>query len=113
MSSPRSDLRWKPTGRILNTIGLKWVPTGKIFTSCKSKADSESTHGSKCSLSPDPQSQENVPQAAKTVTTSNELDLLFSLMFDELLNGTTPVVSKSSDVNIVDAPDKHQQQNTT
>ncbi|GJR04454.1 hypothetical protein Tco_0527438 [Tanacetum coccineum] len=47
MSSPRSDLRWKPTGRILNTIGLKWVPTGKIFTSCKSKADSESTHGSK------------------------------------------------------------------
>nr|GEW53065.1 retrovirus-related Pol polyprotein from transposon TNT 1-94 [Tanacetum cinerariifolium] len=48
------------------------------------------------SLSPGPQSQENVPQAAKTVTTSNELDLLFSLMFDELLNGTTPVVSKSS-----------------
>ncbi|GKD10860.1 retrovirus-related pol polyprotein from transposon TNT 1-94 [Tanacetum coccineum] len=47
------------------------------------------------SLSPGPQSQENVPQAAETVTTSNELDLLFSLMFDELLNGTTPVVSKS------------------
>ncbi|GKB46027.1 hypothetical protein Tco_0896780, partial [Tanacetum coccineum] len=32
------------------------------------------------SLSPDPQSQENVPQAAKSVTMSNELDLLFSLM---------------------------------
>nr|GEW69102.1 hypothetical protein [Tanacetum cinerariifolium] len=29
------------------------------------------------SLSPDPQSQENVPQAAKIVTTSNELDFLF------------------------------------
>ncbi|GJW23263.1 retrovirus-related pol polyprotein from transposon TNT 1-94, partial [Tanacetum coccineum] len=38
-------------------------------------------------LSPGPQSQENVPQAAETVTTSNELDLLFSLMFNELLNG--------------------------
>ncbi|GJW19275.1 retrovirus-related pol polyprotein from transposon TNT 1-94 [Tanacetum coccineum] len=37
------------------------------------------------SLSPGPQSQENVPQAAETVTTSNELDLLFSPMFDELL----------------------------
>ncbi|GJT78423.1 retrovirus-related pol polyprotein from transposon TNT 1-94 [Tanacetum coccineum] len=37
---------------------------------------------------------------------SNELDLLFSLMFDELLNGTTQVVSKSSVVNAVDAPDK-------
>nr|GFB78268.1 hypothetical protein [Tanacetum cinerariifolium] len=30
------------------------------------------------SLSPGPQSKENVPQAAKTVTTSNELDLLFN-----------------------------------
>nr|GFB49283.1 retrovirus-related Pol polyprotein from transposon TNT 1-94 [Tanacetum cinerariifolium] len=43
------------------------------------------------SLSPGPQSQENVPQAAGTVTTSNELDLLFSLIFDELLNGSTHV----------------------
>ncbi|GJW07903.1 integrase, catalytic region, zinc finger, CCHC-type containing protein [Tanacetum coccineum] len=33
------------------------------------------------SLSPGPQSQENVPQSAETVTTSNELDLLFSPMF--------------------------------
>ncbi|GKB43846.1 retrovirus-related pol polyprotein from transposon TNT 1-94, partial [Tanacetum coccineum] len=65
------------------------------------------------SLSHGPQSQENVPQAAKTITTSNELDLLFSLMFDELLNGTTPVVSKSSTITTVDAFDKHQQQNTT
>ncbi|GKC63673.1 retrovirus-related pol polyprotein from transposon TNT 1-94 [Tanacetum coccineum] len=58
------------------------------------------------SLSPEPQSQENVPQAAETVTTSNELDLLFSLMFDELLNGTTPVVSKSSAVHAADDPNK-------
>ncbi|GJT11077.1 retrovirus-related pol polyprotein from transposon TNT 1-94 [Tanacetum coccineum] len=65
------------------------------------------------SLSPSPQSQENVPQAAKTVTMSNELDLLFSLMFDELLNGTTQVVSKSSDVTTADAPNQRQQQHTT
>ncbi|GKC63297.1 retrovirus-related pol polyprotein from transposon TNT 1-94 [Tanacetum coccineum] len=65
------------------------------------------------SLSPGPQSQENVPQAAETVTTSNELDLLFSLMFDELLNGTTQIVSKSSAVTAADAPNKRQQQNTT
>ncbi|GJT53968.1 putative ribonuclease H-like domain-containing protein [Tanacetum coccineum] len=64
-------------------------------------------------LSPGPQSQENVPQAAETVTTSNELDLLFSLMFDELLNGTTQVVSKSSDVTTTDAPNQRQQQHTT
>ncbi|GKA49970.1 retrovirus-related pol polyprotein from transposon TNT 1-94 [Tanacetum coccineum] len=65
------------------------------------------------SLSPGLQSQENVPHAAETVTTSNELDLLFSSMFDELLNGTTLVVSKSSVVHAADAPDQRQQQNTT
>ncbi|GJV30508.1 hypothetical protein Tco_1386956 [Tanacetum coccineum] len=60
------------------------------------------------SLSPDPQSQENAPQAVEIVTTSNELYLLFSPMFDELLNGTTQVVSKSSAVHVADAPDKRQ-----
>ncbi|GJT77255.1 retrovirus-related pol polyprotein from transposon TNT 1-94 [Tanacetum coccineum] len=44
------------------------------------------------SLSPGPQSQENVPQVAETVTTSNELELLYSPMFSELLNGNSHVV---------------------
>nr|GFA22069.1 hypothetical protein [Tanacetum cinerariifolium] len=43
------------------------------------------------SLSPGIQCQDNVPQADRTVTTSNELDFLFSLMFDELLNGSFKV----------------------
>ncbi|GKB73303.1 hypothetical protein Tco_0934715 [Tanacetum coccineum] len=64
-------------------------------------------------LSPGPQSQENVPQAVETVTTLNELDFLFSLMFDELLNGTTQVVSKSSAVTTADAPSQRQQQHIT
>nr|GEW48796.1 actin-binding, cofilin/tropomyosin type [Tanacetum cinerariifolium] len=29
--TPRSCLRWKPTGRIFKTVGLRWVPAGKIF----------------------------------------------------------------------------------
>nr|GFD27964.1 hypothetical protein [Tanacetum cinerariifolium] len=33
--------------------------------------------------------QDNVTQANRTVTMSNELDLLFSPMFDELLNGSS------------------------
>nr|GEV80606.1 retrovirus-related Pol polyprotein from transposon TNT 1-94 [Tanacetum cinerariifolium] len=49
----------------------------------------------------------------ETITTPNELDLLFSPMFDELLNGTATVVSNTSAVNAADAPDKRQQQNTT
>nr|GEY03214.1 hypothetical protein [Tanacetum cinerariifolium] len=47
-------------------------------------------------LSPAIQRQANVTQADRTVTTSNELDMLFSPMFDELLNGSSKVVSKSS-----------------
>nr|GFC56529.1 hypothetical protein [Tanacetum cinerariifolium] len=64
-------------------------------------------------LSPSPQCQENVTQAERTVTTSNELDLLLSLMFDELLNGSSKVVSKSSVVSTADPPNQCQQQNTT
>nr|GEZ64653.1 hypothetical protein [Tanacetum cinerariifolium] len=45
----------------------------------------------------------------RTVTTSNELDLLFSLMFDELLNGSSKFMSKSSVVSAADAPNQHQQ----
>nr|GEY86501.1 retrovirus-related Pol polyprotein from transposon TNT 1-94 [Tanacetum cinerariifolium] len=48
------------------------------------------------------QCQENVPHVAETVKTSNELDLLFSPMFDELLNGSSQVVSKSSVVTTAD-----------
>nr|GFA55323.1 hypothetical protein [Tanacetum cinerariifolium] len=65
-----------------------------------------------CSLSPGPQCHENVTQADKTVTTSNELDLLFSPMFDELLNGSSKVVSKSSAVPTADALNQRQQHTT-
>nr|GFB14590.1 retrovirus-related Pol polyprotein from transposon TNT 1-94 [Tanacetum cinerariifolium] len=64
------------------------------------------------SLSPRRKCQENVSHGDKTGTTSNELDFLFSLMFDELLNGSTKVVSKSSAVSAADAS-YHRQQPTT
>nr|GFC07819.1 Gag-Pol polyprotein [Tanacetum cinerariifolium] len=61
------------------------------------------------SLSPVIQCQANVPQADRTVKMSNELDLLFSPMFDELLNGSSKVVSKSSAVSVADVPYQCQQ----
>nr|GEZ32080.1 hypothetical protein [Tanacetum cinerariifolium] len=64
------------------------------------------------SLSPAIQRQANVPQADRTVTMSNEMDLLFSPMFDELLNGSSKVVSKSSAVSAADAPNQRQQHTT-
>ncbi|GKD66255.1 hypothetical protein Tco_1308363 [Tanacetum coccineum] len=44
--TPRSCLRWKPTGKIFKTVGLRWVPTRKIFTSSTTKVDSEPPNGS-------------------------------------------------------------------
>nr|GFA52172.1 retrovirus-related Pol polyprotein from transposon TNT 1-94 [Tanacetum cinerariifolium] len=64
------------------------------------------------SLSPDRICQENVSHGDKTGTTLNELDFLFSLMFDELLNGSSKVVSKSSVVSAADAPNQRQQPTT-
>nr|GFD38284.1 hypothetical protein [Tanacetum cinerariifolium] len=58
------------------------------------------------SLSPGCKCQENVSHEDKTGTTSNELDLLFSPMFDELLNGSSKVVSKSSALSAADAPNE-------
>nr|GEY67268.1 hypothetical protein [Tanacetum cinerariifolium] len=65
------------------------------------------------SLSPGPQCQENVPHTAETVTMLNQLDLLFSLMFNELLNGSSQIVSMSFAETTVDAPNQCQQQHTT
>nr|GEV11985.1 hypothetical protein [Tanacetum cinerariifolium] len=65
------------------------------------------------SLSLGPQCQENVPQADRTVTMSNELDLLFSPMFDELLNRSSQVVSNSSAVTTANVHNQCQQLHTT
>nr|GEY86174.1 hypothetical protein [Tanacetum cinerariifolium] len=65
------------------------------------------------SLSPRHKCQENVSHGHKTVKMLNELDLLFSLMFDELLNGPSKVVSMSSAVTTADECIQRQQQKTT
>nr|GFD08442.1 Gag-Pol polyprotein [Tanacetum cinerariifolium] len=65
------------------------------------------------SLSPGRKCQENVSHGDKTDTTSNELELLFSPMFDELLNGSSKVVSKSFAVSAADAPNQRQQPTTS
>ncbi|GJS59589.1 hypothetical protein Tco_0654373 [Tanacetum coccineum] len=51
-----------------------------------------------------------VHQVAETVTTSNELDLLFGPLFDEYFNGENQIVLKSSAVTTTDASNKRQQQ---
>nr|GEU89450.1 Gag-Pol polyprotein [Tanacetum cinerariifolium] len=60
------------------------------------------------SLSPERKCQENVSHGDKAGTTSNEMDMLFSPMFDELLNGSSKVMSKSFAVSAADAPNERQ-----
>ncbi|GKD24328.1 hypothetical protein Tco_1230542 [Tanacetum coccineum] len=64
------------------------------------------------SMSNDPRTtvSTEVHQAAETVTTSNELDVLFGPLFDEYFNGENQVVLKSSAVTTTDASNKRQQQ---
>ncbi|GJZ58339.1 hypothetical protein Tco_0613833 [Tanacetum coccineum] len=45
-NTPRSCIRWKPTGRIFKIAGLRWIPTGKMFTDCITKVDNEPPNGS-------------------------------------------------------------------
>ncbi|GJY85954.1 hypothetical protein Tco_0499980 [Tanacetum coccineum] len=58
--------------RILNNVGLRWVPTGKIFTSCTSKADSESTHGSKVDISKIRECKQTLDLSAGTSLTGQQ-----------------------------------------
>ncbi|GJV80776.1 hypothetical protein Tco_1516646 [Tanacetum coccineum] len=121
-TSPRSDLRWKPMGRIFKSVGLRWIPTGKLFDSYTSKVDSERSHGLNVDIpniheckqtldfKPRTTMSIEVHQAAETVTTSNELELLFGTFFDEYFKGENQVVSKSSAVTTTDESNKRQQQ---
>nr|GEZ22853.1 hypothetical protein [Tanacetum cinerariifolium] len=83
-TSPRSDLRWKPTGRIFKIVGLRWVPTRKILASCTSKDDSEPTHGS--NVEPTGRIFENV--GLRWIPTGKLLDSCTSKVDSEPPNGS-------------------------
>ncbi|GJX42736.1 gag-pol polyprotein [Tanacetum coccineum] len=103
-TSPRSDLRWKPTGRIFNTVGLRWVPTGKILASCTSNDDSEPTYGSNVDIP-------NIHECKQTpdLSVGTSINVQKEQSFDfSAVNGENQVVSKSSAVTAVDASDKRQ-----
>ncbi|GJY41874.1 hypothetical protein Tco_0429144 [Tanacetum coccineum] len=90
--TPRSCLRWKPTGKIFKTVGLKWIPTGKIFTSSTTKVDSEPTNGSNDDITN--QTQRLV--AEKTDISETRASRNFDLMKN------TDVLSYSSELRIHD-----------
>ncbi|GKD38834.1 hypothetical protein Tco_1259041 [Tanacetum coccineum] len=121
-------LRWVPTGKIFtpSTTNVDSEPPNGSNADisnqyeCAQTLDvSAGTSNLSAGTSFNPKKEElrdsllnvkEVPQADETVTMSNELDLLFSMMFDELLNGSPTVVSNTSVVTTADASDKPQQQ---
>ncbi|GKD45701.1 hypothetical protein Tco_1270346 [Tanacetum coccineum] len=68
--TPRSCLRWKPTGKIFKTVGLRWVPTGKIFTSSTTKVASEPTNGSNEDITNQYECEQNLNVSAGTLNLS-------------------------------------------
>nr|GEU55994.1 hypothetical protein [Tanacetum cinerariifolium] len=103
-----------PLGNASRTANILKLMTPRVFIK-RTRVIVETIHVNFDELpqmASDHVSSDPVPQSG-TVTTSNELDLLFSLMFNELLNGSTQVVSKSSAVTTTDAPNQCQQQHTT
>ncbi|GJS95414.1 hypothetical protein Tco_0802382 [Tanacetum coccineum] len=132
-TSPRSDIRWKPTSRIFKSVGLRWIPTGKLFDSYTSKVDSEPPHVSNVDISNIHECKQTLDVSASTsinvhkeqsldlnaevpstdtivMTSMIELESLFGPFFDEYFNGENQVVSKSFAVPSADASDKRQQQ---
>ncbi|GJW50771.1 hypothetical protein Tco_0092122 [Tanacetum coccineum] len=107
------DLEVETTGTSINVQKEQSLDLSADHVSSDPGPQCSTTVLEQDSLSPGLQSQENVPQIAETVTTSNELDLLYSPMFSELLNGTSPVVLKYSAVTTTDASNKRQQPDST
>nr|GEW68856.1 hypothetical protein [Tanacetum cinerariifolium] len=118
-TSPRSGLRWQPTGKIIETVGLRRIPTRKLLDSCSGKVDNELSHGSNVDISKIHACKQTLDLSAGTslndqkkqrIDLCTELESLFGPFFDEYLNGENQVVSKSFVVTTADASDKRQQQ---
>ncbi|GJS70069.1 retrovirus-related pol polyprotein from transposon TNT 1-94 [Tanacetum coccineum] len=66
-TTPRSCLRWQPTGRILKTVCLRWVPTGKTFASSTTKVESEPPNGSNADITNQCESKQALNVSAGTL----------------------------------------------
>nr|GEU38360.1 retrovirus-related Pol polyprotein from transposon TNT 1-94 [Tanacetum cinerariifolium] len=73
-NTPRSCLRWIPTGRIFNTAGLRWVPIGKKFTSRTTKVDCEPPNGSNEDITNPYECEQTLNVSACPINLSAETD---------------------------------------
>nr|GEW38878.1 hypothetical protein [Tanacetum cinerariifolium] len=118
-TSPRSGLRWQPTGRIIKIVGLRRIPTRKLLESCTGKVDSELPHGSNVYIFKIHACKQTLDLSAGTslngqkkqrIDLSAELESLFVPLFDEYFNGENKVALKYSAVTTAYTSVKCQQQ---
>ncbi|GKC20258.1 retrovirus-related pol polyprotein from transposon TNT 1-94 [Tanacetum coccineum] len=99
--TPRSCLRWKPTGRVFKNVVLRWVPTGKTFASSTTKVDSKPPNGSNADITNQCESEQalDVSVAEKTDSSQQGLKFLFSplLKAEENNNDQAPNASFQED----------------
>ncbi|GJR64174.1 hypothetical protein Tco_0010239 [Tanacetum coccineum] len=113
-NTPRSCLRWIPTGRIFKLAGLRWIPTRKLFDSCTSKVDSEPPNGSNDDITNPYECNQTLNVSAGTLNLSavspttyvppskRDYEILFQPLFDEYFN--PPPCAVSPDPVVVAAP---------
>ncbi|GJZ11281.1 hypothetical protein Tco_0546040 [Tanacetum coccineum] len=89
-NTPRSCLRWKPTGRIFKIAGLRWIPTGKMFTDYTTKVDSEPPNGSNDDITNPYECDQTLNVGAGTTNLSAEHQSeLFTVKMEILLEPTS------------------------
>ncbi|GJU64145.1 hypothetical protein Tco_1245980 [Tanacetum coccineum] len=110
-TSPRSCLRWKPTGKIFNNVRLRWVPTGKIFTSSTTKVDSQPPNGSKEDITSPYECDQTLNVSADTLNLSAGPAPQFltpgyisSCLMQNLVSSTSYVPSSKKDYDILCQP---------
>ncbi|GJW15916.1 hypothetical protein Tco_0020049 [Tanacetum coccineum] len=100
--TPRSCLRWKPTGRIFKTAGLRWIPTGKKFTSSTTKVDSEPPNSSNEDITNPYECEQTLNVSAGTLNLSAVQASLFNhkMMFEHCSSSLSPQCHQMTSVYI-------------
>ncbi|GJX12516.1 hypothetical protein Tco_0204274 [Tanacetum coccineum] len=110
-TSPRSCLRWIPTGKIFKLAGLRWISTGKMFIDITTKVDSEPPNGSNKDITNPYECYQTLNVSAGTLNLSaglvqnsvslttyvppskRDYEILFQPLFDEYFNPPPCAVS--------------------
>ncbi|GJT00556.1 hypothetical protein Tco_0821725 [Tanacetum coccineum] len=108
-TSPRSCLRWQPTGRILKTVCLRWVPTGKTFASSTTKVESEPPNGSNADIPNQCESEQALNVSAGTLLSTADQASVFMAMTFEQRSSSLVLHQMMSDHNSSDLAPQRQE----